>query len=77
MNNDEKVKTILESEPVPQELEPENIKKMLDEKAPKKKRSGISVAGRVAAAAAAVAVIAGGSTAYLSRKPDNSKKMLR
>ncbi len=74
MNNDEKVKTILESEPVPQELEPENIKKMLDEKAPKKKRSGISVAGRVAAAAAAVAVIAGGSTAYLSRKPDNSKK---
>ena len=27
MNNDEKVKTILESEPVPQELEPENIKK--------------------------------------------------
>ena len=57
MNNDEKVKEMLEKEPVPQELEPESIKAMLDEKAPQKKRSGISVAGRVTAAAAAIAVI--------------------
>ena len=67
MNNYEKVKEILESEPVPKELEPENIKKMLDEKAPKKKRSSISVVRRIATAAAAVAVIAGGSAIYLSR----------
>ena len=66
MNNDEKVKEMLEKEPVPQELEPENIKAMLDEKAPQKKRSGISVAGRVTAAAAAIAVITGGSYAYFS-----------
>jgi hypothetical protein len=31
-NNDEKVKTILESNEIPQELEPENIKAMLDRK---------------------------------------------
>ena len=69
MNNDEKVKEMLEKEPVPQELEPENIKAMLDQKAPQKKRSGISVGGRLAAAAAAFAVIGGGSYAYLSAKP--------
>ena len=57
--NDEKLKEILNSEEVPEQLSPENIKLMLDEKAPKKKRSGISIAGRIAAGAAACAVLAG------------------
>ena len=75
MNNDEKVKEMLEKEPVPQELEPENIKAMLDEKNAEKKRSGISVAGRLAAAAAACAVIGGGSYAYLKGvKPEKSHR---
>ena len=63
MNNDDKLREQLKSEPVPDRLRPENIKKMLDEQAPKKKRSGISVAGRITAAAAACAVI-GGTAAY-------------
>ena len=63
MNNDEKIREQLNSEPVPDRLRPENIKKMLDEQAPKKKRSGISMAGRITAAAAACAVI-GGTAAY-------------
>ena len=62
--NDEKIKKALENEEVPKELEPENIKKMLDEKAPSKKRSNISVAGRVGALVASLAVIAGGTLAY-------------
>ena len=37
MNNDNKIKKALSSEPVPDSLSPENIKKMLDEKAPAKK----------------------------------------
>ena len=42
-NNDnvDKIKKALEKEPVPEELSPENVKKMLDEKAPAKKRSRI------------------------------------
>ncbi len=76
MNNDEKVKEMLEKEPVPQELEPENIKAMLDEKAPQKKRSGISVGGRLAATAAAFAVIGGGSYAYLSNVKPERKTLL-
>ncbi|MDE6519830.1 MAG: beta-propeller domain-containing protein [Ruminococcus sp.] len=60
MNNDrDKVKEILESEEVPEKLNPENISKMLDEKAPKKKRSGISVFGRITAMTAACALIVG------------------
>lgn len=60
MNNDrDKVKEILESEEVPEKLNPENISKMLDEKAPKKKRSGISIAGRITAMTAACALIVG------------------
>ena len=57
--NDEKLREMLTSEEVPEQLSPENIRKMLDEKAPKKKRSGISIAGRIAAGAAACAVVAG------------------
>lgn len=63
MNNDDKLREQMKSEPVPDRLRPENIKIMLDNEAPKKKRSGISVANRVAAAAAACAVI-GGTAAY-------------
>ena len=62
--NDEKVKKFLEKEDIPEELTPENIKKMLDEKAPSKKRKNISVAGRVGALVASLAVIAGGTLAY-------------
>lgn len=57
--NDEKLREILRNEEVPEQLSPENMKIMLDEKAPKKKRSGISVAGRIAAGAAACAVVVG------------------
>ncbi|MDE6035427.1 MAG: beta-propeller domain-containing protein [Ruminococcus sp.] len=64
MNNDEKIKKILENEDIPEELSPENIKKMLDENVPAKKRSNISVAGRVGALVASLAVIAGGTFAY-------------
>lgn len=94
--NDEKLREYLEQEEVPEQLRPENIKAMLDEKAPEgkkqdeapfmnekencsevyelkekpaKKRSGISMAGRIAAGAAACAVIAGSyaGTAHLMK----------
>lgn len=67
MNNDEKLRAQMSSQSVPEELSPENIKKMLDREAPKKKRSGISVAGRITAAAAACAVI-GSTAAYTVEK---------
>lgn len=57
--NDDKVKRLLESAPVPQELEPENIRIMLEGKAPAKKRKKISVAARITAGAAACAVLCG------------------
>lgn len=63
MNNDEKLKEQMKSAPVPDELRPENIKIMLDNEKARKKRSGISIAGRITAAAAAFAVI-GGTAAY-------------
>ena len=71
--NDEKLRDMLTSEEVPEQLSPENMKKMLDEKAPKKKRSGISVAGRIAAGAAACAVITGSyaGTAHLMKERKN------
>lgn len=56
-SNNEKVKELLERNVVPSSLEPENVKKMLDEKAAKKKRNRITLASRFAAAAAAGAVI--------------------
>ena len=71
-NNDEKVKEMLEKEPVPAELEPENIKVMLDNKAPAIKRKGISNTTRFAAMAAACAVM-GGSMAYFSSNSNNKK----
>lgn len=69
--NDDKVKDLLENVEVPEEVSPENMKKMLDEKAPAKKRSSrISIAGRITAAAAACAVIVGatvGTTGLINR----------
>lgn len=62
-DNNKKLRELLTEEPVPQELEPENIKKMLDEKAPARKRNKIkrSMALRITAGAAACAVV--GTTA--------------
>lgn len=72
MNNDEKLKEMITKEPIPDSLKPENIKKMLDEQAPKKKRNGIKLAGRITAAAAACAVI--GGTAVYSLNNRNTDK---
>ncbi len=71
-NNDKKIREILESEEVPEELSPENVKKMLDEKAPAKKRKKISVAGRIMATAAACAIIVGATagSVHLLRSKD-------
>lgn len=62
-DNDKKLRELLTEEPVPQELEPENIKKMLDEKVPARKRNKIkrSMVLRITAGAAACAVV--GTTA--------------
>ena len=58
--NDDKVKKVMENVEIPEEISPENMKKMLDEKAPAKKRSSrISMTGRITATAAACAVIVG------------------
>lgn len=66
--NDDKIKRTLENEDIPKELEPENIKKMLDEKIPAQKRKNIKFnrrfAEKVTAIASACAVIAGGSAIY-------------
>lgn len=66
--NDDKIKRTLENEDIPKELEPENIKKMLDEKVPAQKRKNIKFnrkfAEKVTAIASACAVIAGGSAIY-------------
>lgn len=62
--NDKRVKEMLEEENIPQELEPENIKKMLDEKAPQKKRGNIRRVSKITAMAAACALVCG-TAAYL------------
>lgn len=65
-NNYDKIKKAMEKEPVPAQLSPENIKTMLDEhKTANKKRSRIKVGSRIAAGAAACAVI-GASAVYLN-----------
>ncbi len=70
--NDENVKKAMENVEIPEEISPDNMKKMLDEKAPAKKRSSrISMAGRITAVSAACAVIAGatiGTTGLISRE---------
>lgn len=73
MNNDDKLREQMKSEPVPDRLKPENIKIMLDNEAPKKKRSGISMAGRIAAAAAACTVIGGTAVYSLNNGKFNNK----
>lgn len=77
MNNNEKVREILEQESVPEEINPENMKIMLDEKAPAKKRKKISVAGKIAAMAASLTLIVGTAvgTAGIVRNFGNSSKM--
>ena len=57
--NDYEVKKMLENEQIPEELEPERIKAMLDEKAPAVKRKNITAVSRFAAIAAACAVVSG------------------
>lgn len=67
--NDEKVREMLNKEPVPAELEPENIRGMLDEKAPVKKRKNIKkTAARVTAGAAACAVLCGTAVHFAGQK---------
>lgn len=67
--NDEKVREMLNKEPVPAELEPENIRVMLDEKAPVKKRRNIKkTAARITAGAAACAVICGTAAHFAGQK---------
>lgn len=68
-NNNEKVRELLEKNAVPVSLEPESIKKMLEEKAPAKKRSSIKLASRItAAAAAAAAVVCTGAVHFAGQK---------
>ena len=75
--NDEKVREMLNKEPVPQELEPEKIKIMLDEKAPAKKRRNIKkTAARITAGAAACAVICGTSVYFAGQKDSFNKGKL-
>lgn len=74
--NDDKVREMLNEEKVPQELEPENIKLMLDANAPAKKRKNIKMAGRITAGVAAAAVLCGTAVYYagnngLSKKHDD------
>lgn len=75
-NNDERAREILNNTEIPEEVSPENMKKMLDEKAPAKKRGRISVVGRITAAAAACAVIVGGTVGtmkFAERSKNNAK----
>lgn len=71
--NDKEVKKMLENEQIPKELEPENIKLMLDQKAPAMKRKKISAISRFTAIAAACAVVSG-TAVHFASKGDNMKK---
>ncbi len=72
--NDEKIRETLSKEPVPRELEPENIRIMLDEKAPVKKRKNIKkTATRITAGAAACAVICGTSVYFAGQRDSFNK----
>ena len=73
MNNDDKIKEQMKSEPVPEELRPENIKTMLDNEVSKKKRSGISMSRRIAAAAAACTVVCGTAVYAVNTRKNNIK----
>lgn len=68
-SNDELIRKALESEPLPEQLSPDNMKKMLDEKAPAKKRKKIThTAARITAGAAACAIICGFGVHYTEQK---------
>jgi len=71
--NDKEVREMLENEKVPEKLEPENIKKMLDEKAPAVKRKKITAVSRFAAIAAACAVVSG-TAVHFAGKGNNINK---
>lgn len=76
INNNEKVRDILEQESVPEKISPENMKIMLDEKAAAKKRKKISVAGKIVAMAASLALIVGtavGTAGIVRNFGDSSK----
>lgn len=68
MNNDKKVKELLEKSVVPTNLEPENIRKMLEDNAPAKKRGGIKLTSRIIAAAAACAVVCASAVCFAGQK---------
>ncbi len=68
MNNDEKIKEIIQSEEIPEQLSPDNIKLMLYDKTPKNKRSSAVFLSRFAAAAAAIVLIVNGASAYLEHE---------
>lgn len=73
-NNDEKIKKAMKSAPVPDSLSPENIKKMLDEKAPAKKRRNIKkTVLQITAGAAACAVICGVGVHYVGQRNSYDK----
>lgn len=69
-SNNEKAKELLERNVIPSSLEPENIKKMLDEKAPQKKRNKIKLASRFAAMAAAGAVVCTSAVHFAGQRSD-------
>ena len=71
--NDKEVKKMLENEPVPEELKPENIKAMLDEKAPAARRKKITAVSRFTAIAAACAVVSG-TAVYVAGHGNNINK---
>ena len=65
-SNDKRIKQILENCSIPERLEPENIKRTLDNNYSQKKRSRIKKSRimRIAAAAAALAVVFGTSVYF-------------
>ncbi|MBQ8961553.1 MAG: beta-propeller domain-containing protein [Ruminococcus sp.] len=68
MNNDDKIRDYLNEPEIPEELEPERIREMLEKQAPVKKRAGIKrTALRVTAGAAACAVVCGGTVALAGK----------
>ena len=71
--NDKEVREMLENEQIPEELEPDRIKTMLDEKAPAAKRKKITAVSRFAAIAAACAVVSG-TAVYVAGHGNNINK---
>ena len=66
--NDKEVREMLDNNQIPKELEPENIKLMLDQKAPALKRKRITAVSRFAAIAAACAVVSGTAVHFASHR---------